>query len=125
MHPTMQWHIPEDQNSQVHHCENLKNSFRSFTFARVGYGFKVAATHNFCSDKILDFYMNIQYMELQFCLIFYMGVNTGLSNYGKSCSVRVTTLLRKIPVPKREEITEGCRQLSKKERHDLYHVDLC
>jgi hypothetical protein len=22
----MQWHIPEDQNSQVHHCENLKHS---------------------------------------------------------------------------------------------------
>ena len=37
MHPTMQWHIPEDQNSQIHHCENLKNSFRSFTFARVDY----------------------------------------------------------------------------------------
>jgi len=44
MHPTMQWHIPEDQNSQVHYCENLKSSFRRFTFARVGYRFKVVAT---------------------------------------------------------------------------------
>jgi hypothetical protein len=68
---------PEDQNSQIHHSKNLKNSFRSFTFARVGYRFKVAATQFFVLTKFW-IYMNIQYTELQFCLIFYMGVNTGL-----------------------------------------------
>jgi len=35
-------------------------------------------------------------------------------------SVLDNTVLRKIPVPKRDEITGGCRQLPNKEHHDLY-----
>jgi len=35
-------------------------------------------------------------------------------------SVLDNTVLWKIPVPKREEITGGGRQLPNKERHDLY-----
>jgi hypothetical protein len=63
MHPTMQWHIPKDQNNQIYHCENLKNSFRSFAFARVDYILKIAAPHNFSFWQNFGFYMNIQYRE--------------------------------------------------------------
>jgi hypothetical protein len=68
---------------------------------------------------------NIQisgYTELQFYLLFCMGVKLGLSHWGRNNGLRVfeNWVLREIFGPKRDEVTGEWRRLHNEELNDLY-----